>query len=451
MGNPVCWESVRLGDLVQIVHGWRFESEYFRDTPPGDVLLTPGNFREGGGFKGDALKYYDGPVADGYVLAEGDLLVTMTDLSKLGRTLGYPAFVPGAPPGQRYLHNQRLGKVIVGSPTRLLQRFLYYLLCTSDYRHEVLAGATGTTVRHTSPSRIAAFRFRLPSLREQKAIAHILGSLDDKIELNRQINETLQEILRVAFKSWFIDFDPVRAKAERGQPAGMDASIADLFPNELESTDLGEAPRGWQTGTLGGVAHQMRRVVTPEEATPETPYIGLEHMPRRCITLSTWGTADEVASGKYGFLQGELLFGKLRPYFHKVGVALVDGICSTDILVVAPKQPEWQGFVVGHLFSDALVAHADAHSTGTKMPRTNWPSMAGYKVVLPPTALAAAYNAVVSPMLEAIRNNVLQSRTLASIRDALLPKLLSGELRIDDPEAFLPHAQAGAPEEVQER
>ncbi len=132
--------------------------------PHGDVLLTPGNFAIGGGFKGDKFKYYDGPVPEEFVLREGDLLVTMTDLSKQADTLGYPAFVPACEPGRRYLHNQRLGKILVKSPDLIDIRFLYYLLCSADYRYEVLASATGTTVKHTSPERIKRFRFlRAPS------------------------------------------------------------------------------------------------------------------------------------------------------------------------------------------------------------------------------------------------------------------------------------------------
>ncbi|MCK4596755.1 restriction endonuclease subunit S, partial [bacterium] len=186
------WIEKTLGDLIDIKHGYAFKGEFFRDEPPGDILLTPGNFAIGGGFKADTLKYYDGPVPDEFILHESDLIVTMTDLSKNSDTLGYPAFIPPSGEGRRFLHNQRLGKVVAKNREDVDLRYLHYLLCSREYRHEVIAGATGTTVKHTSPERIKKFRFLLPPLPEQRAIAHILGTLDDKIELNRQMNRTLE-------------------------------------------------------------------------------------------------------------------------------------------------------------------------------------------------------------------------------------------------------------------
>src|SRR5690606_31376393 len=163
---------------------------------------------------------------DEFVLNEGDLLITMTDLSKQSDTLGFPAFVPPRSDRRRYLHNQRLGKVQVKDESVLDTKYLHYLLCSADYRHEVLASATGTTVKHTSPDRIRRFAFLRPPIAEQRAIAHILGTLDDKIELNRQMNETLDAMARALFKSWFIDVEPVWAKAE-GRDPGLPKTLAD--------------------------------------------------------------------------------------------------------------------------------------------------------------------------------------------------------------------------------
>jgi len=189
-------------------------------------------------------------------------------------------------------------------------------------------------------------------------------------------------------------------------------------------------PKGWREGTLGEVTENPRRGIQPDEIKSATPYIGLEHMPRRCIALSDWGHADELESNKFEFERGEILFGKLRPYFHKVGVAPVDGVCSTDILVVRPKTPEWFGFVLGHVSSVELVNHTNAASTGTKMPRANWNDIARFEVALPPDSLAAEFTDLIRPMIDRIIANIHESRTLAELRDALLPKLLSGELRV---------------------
>src|SRR6266568_1414618 len=145
-----------------------------------------------------------------------------------------------------------------------------------------------------------------------------------------------------------------------------------LFQNWFVDATQTGLPKGWREGTLGEVAENPRRGVQPDEIKPATPYIGLEHMPRRCIALSDWEHADELESNKFEFRRGEILFGKLRPYFHKVGVAPLDGVCSTDIVVVAPRAEKWQGFVLGHVSSTPFVDHTNAGSNGTKMPRTSW-------------------------------------------------------------------------------
>jgi len=244
------WPRTSLGEIVDIKHGLAFKGEFFRDEPPGDILLTPGNFRIGGGFQAGKEKLYDGPVPEEYVLEEGDLLVTMTDLSRDTATLGYPALVPLSTKG-RFLHNQRLGKVIVRDGVSVDKRFLYYLMCSRPYRHEVLASATGTTVKHTSPSRILQFEFGCPPFKAQQRIARILGTLDDKIELNRRVNRTLEATARAIFKSWFVDFDPVHAKAAGHEPVGMDPETAALFPDSFQDSPLGKIPKGWRAETLG--------------------------------------------------------------------------------------------------------------------------------------------------------------------------------------------------------
>jgi type I restriction enzyme S subunit len=258
----------------------------------------------------------------------------------------------------------------------------------------------GGSRRAITKAHIEAFEIPLPPLAEQKAIALVLGALDDKIELNRRMNATLEAMAEALFKSWFVD-------------ATQD-----------------ELPKGWCAGTLGDVADNPRRGIQPDEIKTDMAYIGLEHMPRRSIALSDWGLAEKLESGKFEFKRGEILFGKLRPYFHKVGVAPLGGVCSTDILVVTPKEPAWFGFVLGHVSSVELVNHADAASTGTKMPRANWNDISHYQVALPSRQLAADFTEKTRPLIERIIANLHESRTLATLRDALLPKLLSGELRV---------------------
>jgi len=237
---------------------------------------------------------------------------------------------------------------------------------------------------------------------------------------------------RALFKRSFVDFDPVRAKLDGRQPVGMDAATAALFPSEFQESDLGPIPKGWSSGKLGDIGKNSRCSIKPSSIAPDTPYIALEHMPRRCIALGEWGNSTVVASNKTTFKKGDILFGKLRPYFHKVGVAPIDGVCSTDILVLVPKASEWFGFLLGHASSDELIQFTDLASTGTKMPRTNWSDISAFKVALPQKTVAAAFTLFIQPMLERVYANLQESRILTNLRDTLLPKLLSGELSVPD-------------------
>ena len=322
----------------------------------------------------------------------GDLVFTQRG------TLGQVALVPsnGA---ERYLISQSQMKLTVDDQ-KAHTLFLYYVFTSADQQEYIRQNTIQTGVPHTNLGILRNTPLTLPPLPKQKTIAQILGTLDDKIELNRRMNETLEALAQTIFKSWFVD---------------------------ATATKL---PKGWRAGTLGEVAENPRRSIQPDEIKSSMSYIGLEHMPRRSIALSEWESDTKLGSNKLEFKRGEMLFGKLRPYFHKVGVAPLDGVCSTDILVVRPKTPEWFGFVLGHVSSVELVNHTDAASTGTKMPRTNWNDLARFEVALPPESLAAEFTATIRPMIDRIIGNIHESRTLAELRDALLPKLLSGELRV---------------------
>jgi type I restriction enzyme, S subunit len=344
-------------------------------------------------------------------------------------TLGQVGLIP-AGEHERYVVSQSQMKLTC-QPAVADPAFVYYFFKSPLGQRALLMNTSQTGVPAISRpvTSLKQIRLRLPPLPEQRAIAHILGSLDDKIDLNRRLNETLEAMARALFKSWFVDFDLVRAKAQ-GRDPGLPAHLAALFPDRLVESELGEIPEGWEVGTLGDVAMHLRRGVQPDEIDPETPYIALEHMPKRCIALSEWGTADGVESNKFKFKRGEILFGKLRPYFHKVGVAPVDGVCSTDIVVASPTKEAWFGFVLGLMSDAAFVDYTNGSSTGTKMPRTSWDEMARYPVMLPSDELATAFTRQIRPAIDRMISAIHESRTLAALRDALLPKLMSGEVRV---------------------
>jgi type I restriction enzyme S subunit len=344
--------------------------------------------------------------------------------------IGQVAYIAESSEFDRYVISQRQFYMRC-DPDKVIPAFVVAYFKTPEGRHQLLANTSQVGVPSIARpvTYLRTLEIPLPPLSTQRAIAHVLGTLDDKIELNRRMSETLEAMARALFKSWFVDFDPVRAKAE-GRDLGLPKYLNDLFPSRFVTSALGRIPVGWETARFGDVADHPRHTVRPGEIEPETPYIALEHMPKRCIALSDWGTGDGLESNKFAFKRGEILFGKLRPYFHKVGVAPVDGVCSTDIVVLTPRTRDWFGIVMGHASSVEFVDYTDAGSTGTKMPRTSWEQMARYEIVLPPVLVAGAFTQMIQPIVDRIVAGIHQSRALAALRDALPPKLLSGELRI---------------------
>ncbi|MBI4288431.1 MAG: restriction endonuclease subunit S [Chloroflexi bacterium] len=209
------WKECKLGDIIDIKHGYAFKGEFFSDEQTENVLVTPGNFHIGGGFKSDKFKYYKGDIPTDYILQTNDVIVTMTDLSKEADTLGYSAVVPRIT-GKRLLHNQRIGRLTCYSNSVNLM-FINWLLRTAEYRWHVIGSASGSTVSHTSPLRILEYQFLLPPLPEQRAIAGVLSSLDDKIDLLHRQNKTLEGMAQALWRKMFVeDADPGWKKGKLG-------------------------------------------------------------------------------------------------------------------------------------------------------------------------------------------------------------------------------------------
>ena len=346
------WDTIQLGEVMDVRHGYAFKSQSF--AAAGDlILLTPGNCHESGGLKlkGDKEKYYVGEFPSEFLLAEGDMLVVMTDLINTAPILGGSFIIPE---NNRFLHNQRLGLVQVTDEARIDRAFLYYLLNTYGYRAQVRGSASGATVRHTSPGRIRGCWVRVPhEVADQHQIAAVLSAYDNLIENNRRRMALLEDLAGELHREWFVRL---------------------RFPGHEHTRITRLVPVGWERKTLGELCDEVREPVKPDALEPECPYIGLEHMPRRSISLSDWGTAEQVTSSKHRFREGEILFGKIRPYFHKVGITFLDGIASSDAIVIRPRYAKLRGLVLMTLASDAFVSvTAQTMREGSKMPRAYAP------------------------------------------------------------------------------
>jgi type I restriction enzyme S subunit len=411
-----------------VKHGFAFEGQYFSDELPGPVLVTPGNFRIGGGFNRQALKYYHGDIPRGYELSPGDLVVTMTDLSKSGDTLGYAARIPND--GRRYLHNQRIGKILDSSKGSLSLDFAYWLLRSSDYRAEVLAGATGSTVRHTSPSRIKAFRFHLPTFPEQVEIAGLLSALEEKIEVSRRMAETLEAMARALFKSWFVDFDPVHARAER-RPTGLPDDLAALFPNSFGADAVPDSwvkrPMSALGQFLNGLALQKHPVAEGEAYLPVIKIAELRTGP-----TPRSDRASVSLPAEYVVRDGDHLFSWSGSLMHCRWSYGPGALNQHLFKVTATACPSWFLFqAVDHFLPEFRSIASDKAVTMGHIQRRHLDEAL---IAVPQPVLMDAANRLLGPIHERVLTLALQCRTLAALRDALLPKLISGELRIADAE-----------------
>lgn len=396
-------KNVSLGDLFEIKHGYAFKGEFF-GTKGTHVVLTPGNFFDQGGFKqkGDKEKWYSGEIPADYILQKGDLLVAMTEQAE--GLLGSAAIVPKS---DLYLHNQRLG--LIQNMRGIDSRFLYYTFNSEAVRQQIRSTCSGVKVRHTSPSRIYEVEVSIPDLPTQRKIAGILSAYDDLIENNLRRIKILEQMAQSLYREWFVHF---------------------RFPGHESATfkdsELGRIPEGWEVKKLGELADQMRRGVSKGQLDEVTRYVGLEHIPRQSLALDAWKEVSELGSNKLLFERGEILFGKIRPYFHKVVVAPFDGICSADTIIIRAKKPEHRALATSCVFTDAFVAHATATSNGSKMPRTDWKVLKDYSLVLPPKDLLKRFSMLSENAIDQQQNLVSHNQTLRRTRDLLLPKLLSG-------------------------
>jgi type I restriction enzyme, S subunit len=343
--------------------------------------------------------------------------------------LGEAAIIPE---GLRCCLGRRMG-LMRPDPDKLDSRFLLYYYLGPEFQ-DVIRERTihGSTVERIALIEFPKFPLRIPPLPEQCAIASILGALDDKIELNRRMNATLEAMARALFQSWFVDFDPVRAKSEGRQPEGMGADTAALFPAEFEESELGMIPKGWEVKSLPeAIEVNPRRIL---KSGTIAPYLDMKNLPTQ--GHSAEDVVDRQFSSGTKFQNGDTLLARITPCLENGKTGFVDfledgqiGWGSTEYIVFSPKVPFPPQFGYFLARSDALRSHAIQNMTGTSG-RQRVPSECfnTFLLTVPSSNIAGCFNAITAPLMAKIKTNTNQSRTLAALRDTLLPKLLSGEL-----------------------
>ena len=305
---------------------------------------------------------------------------------------------------------------------------------------KLLVQATGSTFPNVSASQLASIPYPNLSAAEQRAIAHILGTLDDKIELNRRMNETLEAMVRALFKSWFVDFDPVRAKMA-GRDTGLPSHLADLFPDRLVDSELGEIPEGWEVESLEMIAQLEKATVKPEDhATEEFEHFSLPAYDSGQLPALDLGST--IKSNKTLVPSQAVLLSKLNPEIQRVWLPASASsrrqISSTEFLVFTPKPPIGRAGLYALFNTQSFRDLLKGMVTGTSKShqRVAPKSLVTQGIISPADILTNEFEALAWPMLERTLRNKSENHTLAALRDTLLPKLISGELRAKQVEAI---------------
>lgn len=288
--------------------------------------------------------------------------------------------------------------------------FLYYYLRLPHVVRFIENKAIGATMLNLNTSILESVSIAYPPKVEQQRIASILSAYDDLIENNTRRISLLDELVRLVFREWFLSF---------------------RFPGHERTRIVNGIPDGWEATTLGSLVDLVRGAVDPAQVDPSTPYVGLEHIPRQSIALNAWGEAADVGSNKFRFEELDILFGKIRPYFHKVVFAPMKGICSSDTIVMRPRRDCAFGIALAVASSARFVDHVwQAARIGAKMPRADWGVMASYPVLMPGPALLEEFNDLVLTAAREIQSLIVLNQKLREARDLLLPRLMDGRIPV---------------------
>jgi type I restriction enzyme S subunit len=315
-------------------------------------------------------------------------------------------------------------------------RYLYYILSSPEYFDLLKQYASGSAQPQLTIGSIQRVPLSLPPYERQVEIAKILNILDDKIELNRKMNETLEAMARAIFKSWFIDFDPVHAKAAGKKPFGMDAATATLFPDSFEQSKLGEIPRDWKSGILSDIFDANINTLSKNDPLKTVDYIEISGVGSGQVNeIVRYSRGSEPSRARRKIAHFDTILSTVRPDRRSFFLAWnppETHIVSTGFVVLTPKDKKSGTFGFLHVtqqdFTDELGRLAD----GGAYPAISPDVILSRKCIVPVGEVVNAFDAVVSPLLELIHSNNAESVTLANTRDLLLPRLLSGEVELKE-------------------
>ncbi|MEX5266545.1 restriction endonuclease subunit S [Kocuria sp. CPCC 204721] len=405
------WREVELGRGLRVKHGWAFKGEYFRDAGE-QIVLTPGNFHDGGGFKpkNGTEKFYDGTYPEQFLLKRGDVVTAMTEQAQ--GLLGSTATIPK---DDTYLHNQRIGLIEITDPEVLDLRYVYHLMNAAVVRRQLYATATGAKVRHTAPERIQSVQVEVPDILTQRVIAELLDGIDDLIENNRRRVAVLEEMARTIYREWFVKFR---------YPGHEDVPLVD--------SALGPIPEGWEVQPLAAIAkvNQTSRKPRPDEVFR---YLDIAALAEREVgELDAVEGADAPGRARRVIKPGDTVWATVRPNRRAHALVVAPGedwIASTGLAVLSPTTVS-SAFLFEATstttFSDWLIGRA----TGSAYPAVRAVDFEEATVAVPNASIDAAFAEKVAPMHELSWKLRAECSALAGLRDLLLPKLVTGQIDI---------------------
>ncbi len=425
------WREVSLGEGLRVRHGYAFKGEFFSDRGE-QIVLTPGNFVDSGGFKpkSGAEKFYAGPIPDAYVLRKGSVVVAMTEQG--AGLLGSTATIPDE---ALYLHNQRIGLIEVTDPDLFDLRFVYHLMNSRRVRQQISATATGAKVRHTAPERIQRVRAFIPSISTQRAIGAVLDTVDDLIHNNERRAEALEEMARSVYREWFVRF---------------------RFPGhedvEMVESSLGPIPIGWQVTTVSAVASidkglSYKGMFLTDSGVPMAnlksfartggfrrdgtkPYSG-PFKPKHVVRSGDLVLANTDLTQAGGVI-GSPAFIPRRGFEE-------GGIISHHLFAVRVRDLTLAPFLYEEFAGPTFRAYARGIASGTTVLGFRPADVLAYRIALPPGYLISRYAELASNVLRAAEEIRDSAETLSAIRDVILPQLVTGQIDVSslDVEVFV--------------
>ncbi|AXK37977.1 restriction endonuclease subunit S [Crenobacter cavernae] len=406
------WPTVQLGDCTELVTGFPFKSAQYSESPDAIRLLRGDNIGQGV-LRWDGVKRWPQQASQelgGYDLRESDIVLAMDR--------------PWIPAGLKFARVRKsdLPSLLVQRVARLRPMdciradYLYCVIASREFTEYIQNVTTGTAVPHISAKQIREFKFKLPDLGTQVLVGQFLANLDDRIALLRETNATQEAIAQALFKSWFVDFDPVRAKQEGRAPEGMDEATAALFPDEFEESELGLVPRGWKPIRLDSfIELAYGKALKAENRNPgKVPVYGSGGITGWHDTALV--SQASIIVGRKGTVGS--IYWESRPFFP------ID-----TVFYVKAQRP----LTYCHQLLKTLGLHD--MNTDAAVPGLNRENV--YRLLVPDASLSVinAFDEVVKGLRQAIDHNEYQAQTLATLRDTLLPRLISGQLRLPEAES----------------